>query len=82
MKGVPTGDGPAFSLYSMAVQAALDGAGVLMAHAALIEPHIASGALVAPFPTVARTGLRLTILAPERTTEEASRLIAWLLEHA
>ena len=79
MKGVPTGDGPAFSLYSMAVQAALDGAGVLMGHAALIAPHIASGALVAPFPTVARTGRWLAIVAPERTSEVAAQLIAWLV---
>jgi LysR family glycine cleavage system transcriptional activator len=74
--------GPAFSLYSMAVQAALDGAGVLMGHAALIDPHIASGALVAPFPTVARTGLVLAVLAPERGSGEAADLIAWLVAAA
>ncbi len=82
LTGVPTDEGPAFSLYSMAVQAALDGAGVLLAHAALVGPHIASGALVAPFPTVARTGRRLAILAPERTSEAATHLIAWLVKHA
>ena len=82
VKGVPTDEGPAFSLYSMAVQAVLDGAGVLMAHAALVAPHIASGALVAPFPTVAHTGRRLAILAPERTSEAATHLIAWLVDHA
>ncbi len=81
LKGLVTDQGPAFSLYSMAVQAALDGAGVLMAHAALIGPHLGSGALVAPFPIVARTGLRLAILAPERISEEAVHLIAWLTEH-
>lgn len=82
LQSVRTGGGPAFSLYSMAVQAALDGAGVLMAHAALIEPHIASGALVPPFPTVAHTGLRLAILLPERSSGAVLRLIAWLVEHA
>ena len=82
LKHIPTDTGPAFSLYSMAVQAALDGAGLLMAHAALIAPHIASGALVAPFPTTARTGLRLAILAPDHTSDAATRLIAWLVEHA
>jgi LysR family glycine cleavage system transcriptional activator len=80
--GLPTEDGPAFSLYSMAVQAALDGTGVLMAHAALIGPHLASGALVAPFATVARSGMRLAILAPERPSPEAARLIEWLVDHA
>jgi LysR family glycine cleavage system transcriptional activator len=79
--GVPAGAGPAFSLYSMAVQAALDGAGVLMAHAALVAPHLASGALVAPFPTRAITGLRLAVLTPERMSEAAASLSAWLAAH-
>jgi len=79
--GVPTDDGPAFSLYSMAVQAALDGTGVLMAHGALIGPHLASGALVAPFPTVARTGLHLAILTTERPSAEAAHLAEWLVRH-
>jgi LysR family glycine cleavage system transcriptional activator len=79
VQGVRTDGGPAFSLYSMAVQAALDGAGVLMGHAALIAPHVASGALVAPFAAVARTGRRLAILAPERTSESVDGLIAWLV---
>jgi LysR family glycine cleavage system transcriptional activator len=78
--GFPVDEGSAFSLYSMAVQAALDGAGVLMAHAALVSLHLASGALVAPFPAVARTGLHLAILVPERTSAEAMRLIEWLAE--
>jgi LysR family glycine cleavage system transcriptional activator len=80
-EGVPLDEGPAFSLYSMAVQAALDGTGVLMAHAALISGHLASGALIAPFPTAASTGHHLAILAPERTSAEALRLIEWLVEH-
>jgi LysR family glycine cleavage system transcriptional activator len=79
--GFPVDEGPAFSLYSMAVQAALDGTGVLMAHAALIGGHIASGALVAPFPTVASTGHHLAILVPERISAEATHLIEWLVEH-
>lgn len=43
--------GPTFSLYSLALEEALNGAGVLMAHEALVEPHLQSGALVAPFKT-------------------------------
>jgi len=80
--GVATGRGPAFSLYSMAVQAALDGAGVLMGHAALVGRHVASGALVAPFPVVARTGMRLAVLVPERASAEAEALVAWLVAQA
>ncbi|QFT33407.1 Glycine cleavage system transcriptional activator [Labrenzia sp. THAF82] len=41
--------GPIYSLYSLAVQEALSGAGVLMAHKSLIEEHLRSGDLVAPF---------------------------------
>lgn len=43
--------GPVFSLYALAVAEALNGAGVLMARRALVAPHLASGALVAPFAT-------------------------------
>jgi len=42
--------GPVFSLYALAVEEALNGAGVLMAHKALVEDHLRSGALVSPFP--------------------------------
>lgn len=41
--------GPAFSLYALAVQEALNGAGVLMGHRVLVADHIRSGMLVAPF---------------------------------
>ena len=79
--GLSADEGPAFSLYSMAVHAALDGTGVLMAHEALVGGHLASGALVAPFSTVAGTGLHLAILAPERTSALALRMIEWLVDH-
>ncbi len=46
--------GPVFSLYALAVAEALNGAGVLMAHRALVAPHLASGALVAPFDRAVR----------------------------
>lgn len=41
--------GPVFSLYALAVEEALNGAGVLMAHRALVAEQLATGALVAPF---------------------------------
>lgn len=41
--------GPVFSLYALAMEEALNGAGVLIARRALAERHLASGALVAPF---------------------------------
>jgi LysR family glycine cleavage system transcriptional activator len=79
-EGLSADGGPAFSLYSMAVQAALDGTGVLMAHKALIGGHLASGALVAPFKVVARTGSQLAILAPERASGAVVGLVEWLVE--
>lgn len=41
--------GPTFSLYAVAMQEALCGAGVLMAHRSLVSERLANGDLVAPF---------------------------------
>ena len=41
--------GPVFSLYALAVEEAVNGAGVLMGHEALVARHLERGALVAPF---------------------------------
>jgi len=41
--------GPAYSLYSLAVEEAKNNAGILMGHSTLIREQLASGALVAPF---------------------------------
>lgn len=43
--------GPVFSLYALAVTEAVNGAGVLMGHEALIRRELDSGHLVAPFGT-------------------------------
>lgn len=42
-------DGPAFSLYSLALEEAANGAGVLIGHDHLVQRHLHSGLLVAPF---------------------------------
>lgn len=47
--------GPVFSLYALAVEEAVNGAGVLMGHGPLVAAHLERGALVAPFPR--RVGL-------------------------
>ncbi|MGD9508166.1 MAG: LysR substrate-binding domain-containing protein [Geminicoccaceae bacterium] len=78
---VPANHGPGFSLYSLALQAALEGEGVLIAHEALAAAAIAAGTLVAPFPVRATTGMRLEILVPERRPAEALRVVDWLLAH-
>ena len=77
--GVPVNHGPGFSLYSLALQAALEGEGVLIAHEALTAAAIRAGSLIAPFPVRATTGTRLEILVPERQPAETLRIVDWLL---
>jgi len=52
-------NGPGFSLYSIAVQQALLGAGVLIGRRSLIQPYLDSGELVAPFSDAVPNGLML-----------------------
>jgi len=67
-----------FSLFSLALQAACDGAGVLVGHEALVQQSLSSGALVAPFAIQARTGATLTLLHPQRASSEAHAVARWL----
>ena len=53
--------GPVFSLYALAVQEAVNGAGVLMAHGPLVRPHLDAGTLVAPFGPKVDTGQSITL---------------------
>jgi DNA-binding transcriptional LysR family regulator len=41
--------GPVFSLYALAVEEAVNGAGVLMGHGPLVAAHLERGVLIAPF---------------------------------
>ena len=69
-----TARGPGFSLYSIAVQQALLGAGVLMGRRSLVQQHLDSGALVAPFRGAVPLGLTIaTWMLPEA---RASRSVA------
>jgi len=63
----------------MALQAAVDGAGVLMGHEALVSRALAAGSLVAPFSQRVPTGLSLSILAPDRPPAHAAAMVEWLL---
>jgi LysR family glycine cleavage system transcriptional activator len=56
--------GPAFSLYSLALQAAIDGSGILMGRATLVADALQDGRLVAPFGIRLRDRRRLTLLRP------------------
>jgi LysR family glycine cleavage system transcriptional activator len=64
--GVVAKSGPRFSLYSLALEVAREGGGVLMGHRALVAPLLQSGQLVRPFEQEARTGLALAFLVPEK----------------
>lgn len=72
--------GPVFSLYALAVEETINGAGVLMGHEALIAPHLAAGTLVAPFETKVELDqyLRMWSLRPLRGSSPAGRVAAWL----
>jgi DNA-binding transcriptional LysR family regulator len=82
LSGVAATSGPAYSLYSLALEEAIHGAGVLIGHAPLVAPALASGALVAPFvrrvatpaPLMARFRAPGTADSPLRTL--AHRLAA------
>lgn len=76
--------GPVFSLYALAVEETVNGAGVLMGHAALIAAHLRSGALVAPFPqrVTMRQSLKLWSLRPLRPGTPAERVADWLKRNA
>lgn len=76
--------GPVYSLYALAVEEALNGAGILMGHAVLLAPHLDSGRLVAPFSqqVTLNKGLRLWSM-PGRSAHSASQQVArWLQDQA
>ena len=75
---LPASGGQVFSLYSLAVQAAIEGAGVLIGHDALVAAPIASGSLVAPFEIRVETASSLSILAPDRPSFQAEAIMDWL----
>lgn len=75
-----TVQGPVYSLYALAVEETVNGAGVLMGHADLVASHLARGELVVPFAgTVALPRhLRLWSERPLRHGSAARRVADWL----
>ena len=69
-----------YRLYSMTVQAALEGMGVALGHAQLISPHLERGTLVALFePPVAAPARYFLAVAPgSRETPEVRVFLDWL----
>jgi len=76
--------GPTFSLYSLALDAALSGAGILMGRTSLIAPHLADGRLVAPFALALPTPDRLTLITAqaEHPHPRQADIAKWLMESA
>lgn len=63
-QGVIEPRGERFSLYSLALEEARSGAGVMMGHACLVERDLACGTLVAPLDLHAVTGKSLILETP------------------
>ena len=72
--------GPAFSLYALALDSALAGAGVLIGRWSLIHPHLEAGRLAAPFEYRLTMPDRLTLLAPPDgpSHPRAAAVMEWL----
>lgn len=72
--------GPAFSLYALAVEEAVNGAGVLMGHGALVAGHLQRGTLVAPFRerVTLEKGLRLWSARPVAKGSAVARVVEFL----
>lgn len=77
--GVDPGRGPSFSLYALALDAALNGAGVLIGRRSLIAPYLADGRLVAPFAAALPSGDRLALLPqPGKPHPQRAAVMEWL----
>ena len=70
--------GPSFSLYSVALDAALSGAGVLMGRLSLLQPYLADGRLVAPLGPALTTPDRMTLLLPAQGHPRRQEVADWL----
>lgn len=72
--------GPVFSLYALAVEEAVNGAGVLMGHGPLVAAHLERGTLVAPFPQrlALAEGLRLWAARPIVKDSAVERVATFL----
>lgn len=72
--------GAVFSLYALAVEEAVNGAGVLMGHGPLVAGHLAAGRLVAPFPqrVSLAAGFRLWAARPIARGGAVARVAAFL----
>lgn len=78
--GIDASRGPSFSLYALALDAALCGSGLLIGRASLVGRHLADGRLIAPFGSEMASGDRLVVMTPgaEAPHPLQSAVIDWL----
>jgi len=75
--------GPQFSLYSLALQAALDGEGLLMGREALLAPLLHAGRLAAPWGRPKALGDTIVLLTPtHRPQAQAAQVLQALAGRA
>ncbi|SDR55981.1 transcriptional regulator, LysR family [Rhizobiales bacterium GAS191] len=82
--GIDARKGPSFSLYSLALEAALDGVGMLIGRRSLVQPLIDKRRLIAPFEAVMPAPTRLYLLRPRAARRDATldAVADWLSEPA
>lgn len=69
----PAAQGPLYSLYSLALEEAVNGAGVLIGHEILVRNHLQAGTLVEPFAQRVPLDRNLTITMARPVTKNRSR---------
>ncbi len=84
LQGIDPDDGPAYSLYSIALQSAIDGNGVLIGREILVEAGLKEGRLATPFDLRVEIEETLNLLVPAHREQNAltRALIAWMREAA
>lgn len=78
--GIDAGRGPSYSLYALALDAALGGAGILIGRRSVVAPYLADGRLVQPFAEELPSGDRLTLLLAQagKPHPRCAEVVAWL----
>lgn len=83
-KSVNSINGLTFSLYSIALHAAIEGNGVLIGHQALIGSALHERKLVTPFPDTKlhSAPLKLLMSPEEKHREKVSELVSWFVKES
>ncbi|HEX3954856.1 MAG TPA: transcriptional regulator GcvA [Stellaceae bacterium] len=81
LRGIDVTAGPAFTLYSMALEAAMKGLGIAMGHSALVADDLAAKRLVAPFELRIEAPRAYYVVSPNWTAanEAVAAFKTWLM---